>query len=163
MIDDSFDPVARRTRVLILFNEPVLPPGHPDAESEHEILYTVDAVHETLTGAGYEVHRLGLARDPYPLVSGLRRLRPDVVFNLFEGLADFGHTEAHVAGVLEWSGLPFTGSPFQTLSLARSKHLTKHLLQGAGLPTPGFFVVDEAPAPECPLDWPVIVKPALED
>ena len=27
-------------------------------------------------------------------------MRPDVVFNLFEGLADFGSTEAHVAGLL---------------------------------------------------------------
>jgi D-alanine-D-alanine ligase len=163
MIDDAFEPAPRRTRVVILFNEPVLPPGHPDGESEHEILFTADAVHEVLSGAGYDVHRLPVARDPYALVSGLRRLRPDVVFNLFEGLADFGHTEAHVAGVLEWSGLPFTGSPFQTLSLARSKHLTKHLLQGAGLPTPEFFVVGESPAPPCALEWPVIVKPALED
>ena len=78
-------------------------------------------------------------------------------------MADFGSTEAHVAGVLEWIGVPFTGSPHQTLCLGRSKHLTKTLLQGAGLPTPGFFVVEELPAPECPLEWPVIVKPAMQD
>ena len=137
MIDDPFDAVpTRRPRVVILFNEPVLAADHPDAESEHEILYTVDAVHETLAKAGYDVARLGVGRDPHVLVAGLRRLQPDVVFNLFEGLADFGSTEAHVAGLLEWAGVPFTGSPYQTLSLARSKHLTKHLLQGAGLPTP---------------------------
>ena len=34
--------------------------------------------------------------------------------------------------MLEWLGIPFTGSPFQTLCLARSKHLTKVLLQGSG-------------------------------
>ncbi len=164
MIDDPFDAVPpRATRVVILFNEPVLATDHPDAESEHEILYTVDAVHQMLSQGGYDVVRLGVAREPHVLVSGLRRLQPDVVFNLFEGLADNGSTEAHVAGVLEWAGVPFTGSPYQTLSLARSKHLTKHLFQGAGLPTPAFFVVEEAPAPPCPLDWPVIVKPALQD
>src|SRR5260370_29639800 len=98
MIDDSFDAVTpHRTRVLILFNEPVLPAGHPDAESEDEILYTVDAVHETLSKAGYAVDRLGVARDPYTLVSGLRRLRPRGVFNLFQGLADLRPTHAHVA------------------------------------------------------------------
>ncbi len=164
MIDDTFDAVPlRRTRIVILFNEPVLASDHPDAESEHEVLFTVDAVHQTLAKAGYDVARLGVARDPHELVSGLRRLRPDVVFNLFEGLADFGNTEAHVAGVLEWAGTPFTGSPHHTLTLARSKHLTKHLLQGARLPTPGFFVVEDLPAPPCPLEWPVIVKPALQD
>ncbi len=164
MIDDAFDAVpSRRTRVLILFNEPVLAADHPDAESEHEILYTVDAVHQTLSQADYDVVRLGVSREPHVLVSGLRRLQPDVVFNLFEGLADDGATEAHVAGILEWAGVPFTGSPYQTLSLGRSKHLAKHLLRGAGLPTPDFFAVEEAPAPPCPLDWPVIVKPALQD
>ena len=164
MIEDPYDAAtARRSRVVILFNEPVLPLDHPDAESEHEVLYTVDAVHDHLARAGYDVHRLGVARDPHALVSGLKRLRPDVVFNLFEGLADCGATEAHVAGLMEWAGVPFTGSPYQTLCLARSKHLTKHLFQGAGLPTPDFFIVEEAPAPPCPVEWPVIVKPALQD
>src|SRR5947199_5749787 len=144
MTDASFDAdSARRLRVAILFNEPVLPPDHADAEAEHEVLFTVDSVHEALGAAGFAVERLGVARDPHALVAGLRRLRPDVVFNLFEGLADFGSTEAHVAGVLEWAGVPFTGSPYETLTLARSKHLTKHLLRGAGLPTPRFFVVEE--------------------
>ncbi len=150
-------------RVLLLYNEPVLPAEHPDADSEHEILYTVEAVEKNLTEAGYPVGRLGVCRDPAVLLNGLRRERPDVVFNLFEGLADFGETEAHVAGLLEWLGLPFTGSPYQTLCLARNKAMTKHLLQGAGLPTAAFFVVEEMPVPPCPLEWPAIVKPATQD
>ncbi len=104
-----------------------------------------------------------MSRDPSVLLDGLREYRPDVVFNLFEGLADFGDTEAHVAGILEWLELPFTGCPYQTLCLARSKHLTKHLLAGAGLPTARFFVVEDVPVEDCPLDWPVIVKPATQD
>jgi D-alanine-D-alanine ligase len=64
---------------------------------------------------------------------------------------------------MEWLGIPFTGSPFETLTLARKKHLTKHLLLGAGLPTADFYVVDDFPVPECDLGWPVIVKPAAQD
>jgi D-alanine-D-alanine ligase len=153
----------RSPRILVLYNEPVLPLTHPDAESEHEIIYTVDFVSKTLLQAGFDVTRLGVNDDPDVLLEGLRAQRPDGVFNLFEGTADHGHTEAFVVGLLEWLGVPFTGSPFQTLSLARSKPLTKHLLQGAGLPTPHFFVVENLPVPDCPLEWPVIVKPALED
>jgi D-alanine-D-alanine ligase len=41
--------------------------------------------------------------------------------------------------------------------------MTKFLLQGAGLPTPAFFVVEELPVPDCSLEWPVIVKPAQQD
>ncbi len=86
-----------------------------------------------------------------------------MVFNLFEGTADRGDTEAYVAGLLEWLRVPFTGSPSQAAYLARRKHLTKMLFQGAGLPTAPFVVVDALPIPECRLQWPVIVKPAEQD
>lgn len=154
---------ARDASVLILYNEPILPLDHPDAESEHEILYTADVVNQTLSEAGYNVSRLGVSRDPAKLTSALNAERPDVIFNLFEGMADHADTEAYVAGILEWLEIPYTGSPFKTLCLARSKHLTKTLLQGAGLPTPDFFVVESGPVISCPMDWPVIVKPATQD
>ncbi|MBV9121908.1 MAG: D-alanine--D-alanine ligase [Planctomycetes bacterium] len=156
-------PSSLTGRVLILYNEPVLPVGHPDYESEHDLLFTVEAVQENLVRAGFQVSRLGVSTDVQGLLEALREPRPDVVFNLFEGTADQGYTEAYVAGLLDWAGVPFTGSPFQTLCLARSKHLAKYLFHGAGLPTPEFFVVEELPVPECPLEWPVIVKPALQD
>ncbi len=158
-------PAADRTscRVLVLHNQPVLAEDHPDADSEHEILFTTQFVQRTLSAAGYEVSTLGVGRDPAVLLNSLRDLRPDVVFNLFEGLADFGDTEAHAAGLLEWLEIPYTGCPYQTLCLARNKHLTKHLLAGAGLPTAKFFVVEDVPVEDCPLDWPVIVKPATQD
>ncbi len=158
-------PTADHTscRVLVLHNQPVLPADHPDADSEHEILFTTQVVQKILSEAGYEVSTLGVARDPAALFSRLRDLRPDVVFNLFEGLADFGDTEAHLAGILEWLDIPYTGCPYQTLCLARNKHLTKHLLAGAGLPTAKFLVVEEVPVEDCPVEWPVIVKPATQD
>lgn len=151
------------TQVLVLFNEPVLPTSHPDAESEHQILSAVEFVTTSLLDAGFAVTRLGVSHDPGPLCDRLRTRRPDVVFNLFEGTADRGDTEAHVAGLLEWLDVPFTGSPAQALCLARGKHLTKRLLRGAGLPTPDFFVVEEAPVTTQPIPWPVIVKPSGED
>jgi D-alanine-D-alanine ligase len=151
------------TKVLVLYNQPTLPADSPIAYSEHEILYTAEAVARHLTAAGYQVVSLGGGPDPESLLRGLREHRPDVVFNLFEGLAEHGQTEAYAAGILQWLGVPFTGSPFDTLTLARNKHLTKHLLRGAGLPTADFFVADALPLPECRLNWPVIVKPATQD
>src|SRR5579871_2106352 len=135
-------PPSSANRVVILHNQPVLPEHHPDADSEHEILSTTEFVQRTLSEAGFEVSTLGVRRDPSALLDGLREARPDVVFNLFEGLADFGETEAFAAGILEWLELPYTGCPYQTLCLARTKHLTKRLLASAGLPTAGFLVVE---------------------
>jgi D-alanine-D-alanine ligase len=93
----------------------------------------------------------------------LKKRKPDVVFNLFEGNLDNPETESFVAGLLDWSGIPYTGSPFSTLSLARAKHTTKYLLKGAGLPTADFLVANQMPMPECSLKYPVIVKPAKQD
>ena len=150
-------------RVLVLFNEPTLPPEHPDSDSEHDILFTADAVARILQQAGLAVERLGLRDDPAALLKGLKASNPDAVFNLYEGLAQWGNTEAYFAGLLELLRVPFTGSPTQPLLLCRSKPLTKQLLAGAGLPTAPFFVVEDGPVPRCRIKWPVIVKPGRED
>ena len=150
-------------RVLVLHNEPVLPPDHHDFASENEIRETAAGVSRVLGEGGFDVRRLGVGRDPAVLLEGLQRERPDVVFNLFEGLATQAGTEATVVGLLEWLGVPFTGSPAAALALALDKYRTKQLLRGAGLPTPAALAVDRLPAPACPLGWPVIVKPARQD
>lgn len=151
------------TKVLILFNEPELPEGHSEFESEHEVLETVQFVQRSLSEAGYSVLQLALGRNPGDLLEVLNDQHPDVVFNLYEGTVTHSNTEAQVAGLLEWLGVPFTGSPSQALCLARNKHLAKQLLLGAGLPTPAFFAVDAFPFVEGFLRWPVIVKPARHD
>jgi D-alanine-D-alanine ligase len=149
--------------VLVLYNHPLLSPDHPDFDSEHTIVGIAEAMTGILQDAGYRIRLLGLQQDPTVLWTELKRRRPDVVFNLFEGNLDDTETESYVAGLLQWSGVPFTGSPMPALALARDKHLTKHLLRGAGLPTAPFFAVDQLPVPVCTLEWPVIAKPARQD
>ena len=112
---------------------------------------------------GWKWRAWASAAIPAALVAGLQTHRPDAVFNLFEGTGDQADNEAYVAGILEWLGIPFTGCPHQTLCVARNKHLTKHLFQGAGLPTAPFFVADRLPVPDHDLRWPRIVKPAMQD
>jgi D-alanine-D-alanine ligase len=157
------NPGSATPRVLILYNEPVLAEDHPDADSEHEILYTVGELEKELSEAGVSHLRTGVLQDPTVLLQAVDQFKPDVVFNLYEGLATDPGSEAHMAGLLEWMNLPFTGSPALTLSLCRNKHLAKQLLLGSGLPTPAFQVVDSLPIPELRLDWPVIVKPSGQD
>jgi len=156
-------PGSRQPHVLILFNEPVLPADHPDADSEHEILYTVEELEKEFVEAGVRHARAAVRHDPAVLLAAMEKFRPDVVFNLYEGLANDPGSEAHMAGLLEWLNVPFTGSPALTLSLCRNKHMAKQVLLGGGLPTPAFQVVDALPLPELRLDWPVMVKPAGQD
>lgn len=150
-------------RVLVIHNQPVLPDDHPDASSEHEILETVGQVERVLGEAGYAVSKLAIGRDPTPLLGVMLNDRPDVVFNLFEGLADWGDTETYCIGLLEWLRIPFTGCPQRATCLSRDKALTKDVLRAAKLPTAESFVVNQLPTPVSRLRWPVIVKPANQD
>ena len=58
--------------VLILYNEPVLPPDHPDADSEHDVLYTADVIGRNLKKCGLTVRRLGVSNDISGLLAGLK-------------------------------------------------------------------------------------------
>lgn len=149
--------------VLVLFNEPVLAKDHPAAESEHSVVEIAARIASVLGEGGFDVAQLALGSDPTLLWAKLQKRRPDAVFNLFEGNPHHPETESFVAGLLEWAGIPYTGSPFATLTLARAKHTAKYLLRGAGLPTADFMVVDKLPMPACQLRFPVIVKPATQD
>jgi D-alanine-D-alanine ligase len=150
-------------RVLLLYNEPVLPADHPDAGSEHDILDTVADTFKILKAAGFNTAKLGVNYDPRPLLDELKTHPPDAVFNLFEGIATQPATEVSAAALLEWLNVPFTGCPSPCLALGRDKVRTKHLLAAAGLPTPDYAVIDEPPAPRWRRRWPAIVKPAYQD
>ncbi len=150
-------------RVLILFNQPVLPPDHPLRESEHEIRVIVDHTNRVLRSSGFEVETLPLGRDPALLIRHLQERRPEVVFNLFEGLGDAGGTESTAAGILEWLEIPFTGCPSAALSMARDKSSSKRLLSGADIPVAGFLSLTDMRVPSCPFEWPVMVKPSGQD
>src|SRR5205823_6430710 len=100
---------AAMAHVLVLYNQPVLPVGHPEAESEVEILYTVQQVSAALGEAGHRVSQLAVGRDPADFFGLVRRVGADVIFNLFEGIPNEGESESCVAGLLEWLGMAFTG------------------------------------------------------
>lgn len=150
-------------RVLIVYNQPVLPAEDPEAGSESDVLETVLEVNKALPPEGYVVEHLGYARRPQILLERIEIFKPDVVFNLFEGEADRTATEVYHTGLLEWLRVPFTGCPTFALAVGRDKIRTKYLLQGAGLPTARFRMVESLPAGDWPFEWPAIVKPACQD
>src|SRR3954471_14047045 len=124
-------------RVLVLFNEPVLPGTHPHFESESGVLDAAEAVGACLARAGFAVESLALGREPAPLVDALRDDPPDLVFNLFEGFVDDPPSEGRIARRLEEHGVAFTGSPSRALRLARDKPRGKRRVQRGALGAPG--------------------------
>jgi len=151
-------------RVLIIFNEPVLPLDHPDSGAETDVLYSVKIVRESLTAEGIPNMEFGIANDVTKLLSRLDVKDYDVVYNLYEGTADRSITEVYFTGLLEWLRIPYTGCPSTTLAIARNKVMAKRLFNGSGVRTPEFVVVEDANVVTNPLGtWPIIIKPASED
>lgn len=150
-------------RVLILFNQPVLPVGHPDYESEADVLYSVKVVRDSLKAMDIPADEFGVTDDLGRLIARLTTPDFDVVFNLYEGTSDRSITEVYLTGLLEWLTLPYTGCPSFTLALARNKPLAKKLFNASRLRTPEFVIVASADFDSSSVAFPAIVKPATED
>ena len=131
----------RRSRVAILFNAPMLPPEHPDSTSEADVAEVARVVAEGLVRHGFDAWPLPAAPPVGKVLGQLANPAPDVVFNLIEGFDGSSGGEAHVTGMLELLGIPYTGCPPEAQSLCHSKAKTKALLKGMGLPTAPFAVV----------------------
>jgi D-alanine-D-alanine ligase len=93
-------------------------------------------------------------------VEAIREIAPDVVFNALHGP---GGEDGEIQGVLEWMGIPYTGSGIAACAVAMDKHLTKKLLAAEGLPTPAWDVFDltggTLPLLPGSLNLPLVVKP----
>jgi D-alanine-D-alanine ligase len=96
---------------------------------------TIDAVENALSQIG-KVVRLE-ANEDFP--ARLRAARPDIVFNIAEGLHGVNR-EAHVPAICEFFGIPYSGSDPYTLSLCLDKGKTKETLAFHGVPTAAFWV-----------------------
>jgi D-alanine-D-alanine ligase len=155
--------MGRREKILILYNEPVLPENHPDYTSEIELWDTIEAVEAVLRGDGYNVELFAGPNDPVEFLRGVQEAAPDAIVNLYEGSGEDNATELYAAGILEWLRVPYTGCPFHTLVLARSKHHAKRIFMADGLPTAPYLVAESAPVTHCPLKFPVILKPTQQD
>jgi D-alanine-D-alanine ligase len=116
----------------------LLAPAPDDEFAEWDSRETIDAVARALARYG-EVIRLE-AREDFP--QRLRDERPDIVFNIAEGLRG-PNREAHVPAICEFYGIPYSGSDPFTLALCLDKARTKEILRANGVPTADWALVRE--------------------
>lgn len=133
------------------------PPSTDDEFAEWDSRETIGAVEYALSGLG-EVIRLE-ADAEFP--ERLRAERPDIVFNMAEGLRGVNR-ESHVPAMCEFFGIPYSGSDPFTLSLCLDKARTKECLAYHDIPTAPFQVVHDANIHSAALRFPVFVKPVHE-
>jgi D-alanine-D-alanine ligase len=114
----------------------LIAPAPDDEFAEWDAPETIDAVARALARHG-NVIRLE-ARDDFP--ERLRAERPDIVFNIAEGLRG-PNREAHVPAICEFYGVPYSGSDPFTLALCLDKARTKEILRANDVPTAEWALV----------------------
>ena len=138
------------------------PPAEPpstadDLYAEWDDIYTIKAVENALASR----HRVSLVEADLDAFSAFREIRPDLVFNMAEGLLG-NSREAQVPAMLDMLGLPYTGSDPITLGICLDKRRTKEILAWHGVPTPRFVTVHSPAQLPSRLRYPLMVKPILE-
>jgi D-alanine-D-alanine ligase len=133
--------------------------GGSSAEREISIR-TGSGVMRALESLGYAAQSLDYDRR---FIDAIRDLAPDAVFNALHGP---GGEDGQVQGILDYLGIPYTGSGLEAAALAMDKHLTKKLLAAEGLPTATWdlFDLSGGTLPLLPgsLNLPLVVKPRYQ-
>lgn len=139
------------------------PPLPPDFFAECDSMETVSAIQAALSRR----HQVELIEADEDAFERFRRSRPDVVFNVAEGV--FGTArESHIPAMLEMLRVPYTGSDPLSLAISLDKARTKEVLAYYGIPVPRTLLLSSMADLErvrrqrLPFGFPVIVKPVAE-
>jgi len=133
-------------------------PSVIDQYAEFDDISTINSIAEVLSSVG-DVLKVEANEDAY---SKLRHERPDIVFNIAEGLKGESR-ESYIPSILEMLNIPYTGSGPLTLSIALNKAFSSDLLSSKGIRTPRHCVcnkVDDIRLLE--KNYPLVVKPLHE-
>jgi D-alanine-D-alanine ligase len=152
------DAQRQGTRDAALFGRVAVLYGGQSAEREVS-LKSGHAVCQALQASGVDAHGIDVGND---IIQQLQQGGFDRVFIVLHGR---GGEDGVMQALLQWLGLPYTGSGVMASALAMDKLMTKGVWQGAGLPTPPYVLLDGLVASEqqaAQLGLPVIVKPAGE-
>lgn len=129
---------------------------------ELDTLIAADAVADAVRARGHKAEKAPFRQER--LEALLADTRPDIVFNLVEGVDGQGRLAPIAPQMLADFNIRFTGATAEAMALTNDKPFTKQRLRDAGLPTPDWAVPPEweglAPG-QADSRW--IVKAALED
>jgi len=157
--------MSRKRNVIALVDEAEIPGDDPDFSHPVESLQTEYHVIEALRALGHQVSVVGAGEDINAWVASLVEKKSDMVFNLTEHIAGDRQQDKHIAALLDILQIPFTGSDVNGLLLTRDKRLCKRLLSTHKIHVPRFasFPLNQSVRISKKLQFPLIVKPALED
>ena len=167
-----------KIKVAIVYNEPEPEMYHKTSETEPQNLefkpyFEIDKttpmeeyeyVAQRLNAVGLNAYTLNIKDSLQKMLASLKEQKPDVIFNFVEIYKENSRLEMNIVGLYELMGIPYTGAPAMALANCQNKILAKRLLSSSGIRIPPFFIVSKKSSRYThKLNYPLLVKPALED
>jgi D-alanine-D-alanine ligase len=125
--------------VLILYNKLSKTPK----DDEADVIEQVNLVTEALNNLACEVKYLQIDLNLKKAIGQIRKIRPDIIFNLVETIGNKGEFTFLANSVLNYLKIPYTGSPLIPMFQCSNKYLAKKELNAIGVQTPRGFTLDE--------------------
>ncbi|MDP1623523.1 MAG: ATP-grasp domain-containing protein [Bacteroidales bacterium] len=125
--------------VLILYNKLSKTPK----DDEADVIEQVNLVASALQKLKYEVRYLQIDLNLKAAISGIKRIGPDIIFNLAETIGNKGEFTFLANSVLNFVRIPYTGSPLIPMFQCSNKYLARKELKAIGVKTPAGFMLDE--------------------
>ncbi|MBF0537779.1 MAG: hypothetical protein HQL03_05945 [Nitrospirae bacterium] len=97
------------------------------------------------------------------LLEGFKVYCPDVIFNMVEGNNNTPRFLPAITGFLELTGLPMTGSRYESLLTTTDKALARSIMAANDIQTPAGLLYAGGGCDDLTVDLPCIVKPSIED
>lgn len=156
----------KRLHIALVYNayRENIPEAKEDRAGTADLLSQVRRIARTLRHLRHTVTVVPLAHDLLGFQRKLRRLDPDVVFNLYDDVVHGALYDMRLAALVRMMGFPITGCPALALGLTRYKYMTASLLAGAGIPIPPNTAILETASDVDKHKWqfPIIVQPSQE-
>lgn len=153
--------------ITVLFDTAGTP---PEDQNFTEVLKTPEwkteaEVIAALTRLGHTVSMIGAYDDVNVITHGIRKFKPDIVFNLMEHFNGKGEYDRNIPALLELMGVRYTGANPTAFMLCGHKGLAKQLLMHHRIRTPQFVVARLKKSFTRPksLAFPILVKPLRTD
>jgi len=155
----------RGYNVVLLYNllERLQKGEEKDALAEDAVIEEIGAVETAVRSLGHQCFVVAIRDEIFSVIYWLKEIRPDVVFNLCEGVYGNSCWEMDIPALLDLFHIPYTGSPPLTLGLCQNKGKVKDILHAQGIQTPPYTIYDRPVRQVKKGSFPVIVKPIHED
>lgn len=134
-----------------------------DAPDNADTLVQARAVAESLAADGWPCMELELGTDLADWEAEVRRVRPELIFNMVESHAGVSTLACVVPALCRKLGVPCTGAEDSALMLAADKRLTRRVLAASGLPVPDGVGLEDLRHGNFPGPGTYIVKSRFED